>query len=91
MQRLTGADPSNAGWQRDLSRNQNNVGHVLRAQGDLEGALREFGKSLEIRRRLAGADPSNADWQRDLAYTLARMAELKEQRAARLLGSRKKA
>jgi tetratricopeptide (TPR) repeat protein len=91
MRRLTGADPSNAGWQRDLSRNQNNVGHVLRAQGDLEGALREFGKSLEIRRRLAGADPSNADWQRDLAYTLARMAELKEQRAARLLGSRKKA
>ena len=35
--RLAEADPSNAGWQRDLSVSHDNVGNVLRDQGDLAG------------------------------------------------------
>ena len=36
------ADPTNAGWQRDLSVSHNKVGDVLLAQGDLAGALKAY-------------------------------------------------
>ena len=41
--RLAEADPSNAGWQRDLSVSHEKIGDVLRDQGDLAGALRPTG------------------------------------------------
>jgi len=62
LQRLAAADPGNAAWQRDLAVSHNKVGDVLRAQGNLAGAL-------EIGERLAAADPGNAGWQRDLAVS----------------------
>ncbi len=46
--RLAEADPSNAGWQRDLSVSQDNMGNVLRDHGDVAGALAAYGKSLEV-------------------------------------------
>ena len=55
--RLAAADPSNAGWQRDLSVSQEKVGDVLLAQGDLAGALQAYRESLAIGARLAAADP----------------------------------
>jgi predicted trehalose synthase/tetratricopeptide (TPR) repeat protein len=70
MQRLAAADPSNAGRQRDLSVSQDNVGSVLRDQGDLTGALAAYRESLQVMQRLAAADPSNAGWQRDLSVSL---------------------
>ena len=54
------ADPSNAGWKRDLSVSQERIGDVLSDQGDLAGALAAYRESLEVRRLLAEADPSNA-------------------------------
>ena len=36
---MAAADPGNAGWQRDLSVSQDNIGNVLSAQGDLSAAL----------------------------------------------------
>jgi tetratricopeptide (TPR) repeat protein len=68
LERLAAADPSNAGWQRDLSVSQIKIGNVLRAQGDSSGALAAYRQSLSVRERLAAADPSNADWQRDLSF-----------------------
>ena len=47
----------------------NKVSDVLRAQGDLDGALAAYGESLELRQRLAETDPSNAIWQRDLSVS----------------------
>ena len=44
-----------------------NVGEVLKGQGDLAGALKNYRDSLEIRERLARKDPDSADWQRDLS------------------------
>ena len=44
--RLAEADPSNAGWQRDLSVSQQKMGDVLRDQGDLAGALAAYRESL---------------------------------------------
>ena len=38
MERLAAADPSNAGWQRDLSMSYERLGYVLTAQGKLEEA-----------------------------------------------------
>jgi tetratricopeptide (TPR) repeat protein len=78
LTRLAAADPSNAGWQRDLSVSHNKVGDVLRAQGDLAGALKAYRESLAVAARLAAADPSNAGWQRDLWVSCWRMAEMAE-------------
>src|SRR5512147_2918064 len=75
FERLAGADPGNAGWQRDLSVSHNKIGDVLRAQGNLTAALESYQASLAIAERLAGADPGNAGWQRDLAFSHWRLAQ----------------
>ena len=69
LERLATADPTNADWQRDLSVSQNNVGDVLRNQGDLAGALAAYRESLIGFKRLATVDPTNAGWQRDLSVS----------------------
>jgi tetratricopeptide (TPR) repeat protein len=68
-ERLAAADPSNTGWQRDLSVSQGKLGDVLSAQGRLDDALSAYRAGLAIRERLAAADPSNAGWQRDLSVS----------------------
>ena len=73
---LAAADPSNAGWQRDLSVSQKKVGDVLLAQGDLAGALKAYRESLAIGARLAAADPSNAGWQRDLSVSQEKVGDV---------------
>jgi tetratricopeptide (TPR) repeat protein len=74
FERLAKTDPGNAGWQRDLSVSQDNVGDVQQAQGDLAAALTSYQASLAIAERLAKADPGNAGWQRDLAVSYGRIA-----------------
>jgi tetratricopeptide (TPR) repeat protein len=66
---LTQRDPSNAGWQRELSVSHNCVGGVLAAQGRLSEALQEYLADLAIAERLAAHDPSNAGWQRELSVS----------------------
>ncbi|MGO9986701.1 MAG: caspase family protein [Rhodomicrobium sp.] len=68
-QPIVKADPSNAGWQRDLSVSYEKAGDVLVAQGSLPEALKAYRDSLGIRDRLAKADPGNARWQRDLSVS----------------------
>jgi tetratricopeptide (TPR) repeat protein len=67
LERLSASDPSNAGWQRDLSLSRESIGDVLQAQGDLAGALREYRAGLQVHERLSASDPLNAGWQRDLS------------------------
>jgi tetratricopeptide (TPR) repeat protein len=69
MERLTSSDPSNAGWQRDLSASYHKIGDVLVAQGNLAEALKSFRAGLAIAERLASADPSNAQRQLDLSIS----------------------
>jgi tetratricopeptide (TPR) repeat protein len=52
------------------------VGDVLKAQGDLAGALASYKGSLAIRSRLTKADPANAGWQRDLSAAFERVGEV---------------
>ncbi len=66
---LAKTDPSNAGWQRDLSVAYSNVGDVLKARGELAAALKSYRDALAVRDRLAKADPGNAGWQRDLSVS----------------------
>jgi hypothetical protein len=46
---------------------------VLTAQGDLEGALAAYSKSLDIRETLAGRDAANVQWQIDIAVSCAKL------------------
>ena len=59
--KLAAADRTNTLWQRDLSFGHESVGDVLRAQGDLAGALVEYRAALVIAEALAAADPANVE------------------------------
>ena len=72
---LAAADPSHAGWQRDLSVSHNKIGDVLSAQGRLEEAGTAYRASLAIREALAAADPSNAGWQTDVVVSCVKVAQ----------------
>src|SRR5262249_17989936 len=74
--RLAKADPSNAGWQRDLSFSHNKVGDVLKAQGHLAEALQSFRDGLAITVWLAETDPRQLQWRNDLQFTIGRIGGL---------------
>jgi len=73
LRELTGHDPANAAWQRDLSVSLVKLGDLAVAQGDLAGAWRCFTESKTIAERLAASDPANAAWQRDLIISFERL------------------
>ncbi|MFD1303058.1 hypothetical protein ACFQ4G_15900, partial [Methylobacterium marchantiae] len=50
------------GDERDLSVSHSRIGDVLRAQGDLSGALASFTAGLSIAEGLSRSDPGNAEW-----------------------------
>ncbi|MCB1451185.1 MAG: tetratricopeptide repeat protein, partial [Nitratireductor sp.] len=58
-----------SGDQRSVSVSQNRIGDVLRAKGNLAGALEAYKKGLVIAERLAISDASNSEWQRDLSVS----------------------
>jgi tetratricopeptide (TPR) repeat protein len=53
-----------------------NQGDVLRAQGDLPGALKSYRDSFAIREKLSKQDPGNADWQRNLSLSYIRLGDV---------------
>ena len=75
-QLLLGADPTNAGWQRDVSISYDSIGEVLKDQGNLSDALKSFLGGLAIADRLAKANPNNLGLQRDLSVSIDRVADL---------------
>src|SRR5262249_25084552 len=68
---LAAADPSNTGWQDNLSLSYKLLGHVAMSAGKRDDARAWFDKDLAVRKALAPADPNNARWQRDLCIALA--------------------
>jgi len=66
-EKLASQDLSSTGWQHSLSVSYDNVGNILKDQGDLAGALKSYRDSLAIREKLASQDPENTDWQRGLS------------------------
>ena len=75
-ERLGTADPSNAGWQRDLSLSLMRVALVQEAQGDAATALPLARDALAIFERLTGLDPTNAIWHQDLEFARSLVARL---------------
>jgi len=75
-ERLAAADPTNAGWQRDLSVSHERLGDVAVDAGDLAVARDHYQVSLDIRERLAAADPTNAGWQGDLSTARRKIVDL---------------
>ena len=74
--RLAEQDPSNSGWQRDLSVSYEKVGDVLVVQGNLQEALDAYQQSLKIAKPLAEQDPSNAEWQRNLSVSYEKVGDV---------------
>ena len=70
-ERLAKADPSNAGWQRDLSVSYDKIGDVLVAQGNLAEALKAYRDSLAIATAWPRPTPAmptgSAIWQSAIA------------------------
>ena len=75
-QRLTEGDPTNTGWQRDLSVSYGKLGDMAMAQGNLEEAAKVYGESLEVRKKLAEGDPTNTGWQRDLSVSYNKLGDV---------------
>ena len=44
--------------------------------GDTDGALRNYGRALDLRRRLAALEPQNVDYEHSLAVALVRMGPI---------------
>ncbi|MCP4964145.1 MAG: hypothetical protein GY926_02810, partial [bacterium] len=63
------SDPTNTGWQRDLSVSHDRLGDFARAVRGLETARTHYDAPLAIRERLAASDPTNTEWQRDLSIS----------------------
>ena len=76
--RLTKADPGNAGWQRDLAISQGRVGAVLAKQGDAAHALDMLQQGRAVVARLAKQSPANAQLSKDLAAFDDNIAKLKQ-------------
>ena len=82
MRRLAEADPSNAGWQRDLSINLMRMAELREGTGDRAAALALAEESLAIGKRLAALDKSSVTWQKDVAFGRALVTRLGGERAA---------
>ncbi|MDP6831786.1 MAG: tetratricopeptide repeat protein, partial [Alphaproteobacteria bacterium] len=65
-----------AAEERDRSVLLDELGNVLRDQGDLAGAAKSYRAGLEIRKRLAGRDPDNAGGQHDLSVSHDRIGDV---------------
>jgi tetratricopeptide (TPR) repeat protein len=52
------------------------LGDVLRVQGNLPAALKYYRDSLVIADQLAASDPGNVSWQRDLSVSLNKLGDL---------------
>ena len=63
-------------WQYDLSVSHNKIGHLLRAQKDLDGALESYRASLLIAKTLVARDRANGERQRDLSVSLQQIGDV---------------
>jgi hypothetical protein len=81
-ERLTTADPSNAGWQRDLAISHGRIAELLAEQDDTAQALSEYRQAREIIARLAAVSPDDATLPDDLAVFDEEISRLEQSDAA---------
>ena len=76
-EKLVAQDPSNTGWQSDLSASFDRIGDAQSARGNLEAALQAYGDGLAITEKLVAQDPSNTGWQRDLSVNFIKIGDVR--------------
>ncbi len=74
-ERLAATDPTNAGFQRDLSVSYNKLGDLMVGLDNGAEAERFFRDGLAIAERLAATDPTNAGFQRDLSVSYNKLGD----------------
>ena len=79
---LAEADPSNAGWQRNLAVGYGRVAMTLAQQGETAQALSEYRQARDVIARLKEESPDNATLPNDLAWYEAEIAKLEQADAA---------
>ncbi|OUS09096.1 hypothetical protein A9Q90_04255, partial [Gammaproteobacteria bacterium 54_18_T64] len=77
-QQLANNDPSNSGWQRDLSIAHERLGDTLRLQGDIAAAITAYQRSRAIILSLTQRYPENEQFQRHEKITLSRLQDLRD-------------
>jgi len=70
------ADPTNAGFQRDLGVTLGRIGEVYLARGNLPMASQSFRAAFAIRGHFTKIDPDNAKWQRDAIVSQAQIGDV---------------
>jgi Flp pilus assembly protein TadD len=79
MEQLTGLDPANTSWQRDLAAAYNQIGTVAEERGDIAAARHAFAQDRAVAERLVQLDPVNVGWQEDLSITCTQLGDLAQQ------------
>jgi len=69
LERLAAAEPTNTGWQSDLSMSYADIAKALAKQGDNAAALIAYRKGVAIIERLVAANPTNAALQDRLSVS----------------------
>ena len=77
-ERLAAADPSNAGWQRDLSVSHAKLARGFRASRDTVKTRRHLTEGRAIIAHLVQLYPDWVEWKRDLAWFDGQLAELRQ-------------
>jgi hypothetical protein len=75
MLKLVSQDPMNRARLRELSVIHGRLGGVLKAQGDITGATRNFKASIEILTNLLREQGQNASLEWDLDWAKAQLRE----------------
>ncbi|TAF32280.1 MAG: tetratricopeptide repeat protein [Cytophagales bacterium] len=65
-EQLSGLEPSNVEFSRELAASYSNLGRIYHIQGNLKKALEFYKKDLEICESLSLIEPSNVDFSRGL-------------------------
>jgi tetratricopeptide (TPR) repeat protein len=73
---LAAEKPGGVTYQRDLSIAYDEIGDVLKTQGNLPQALQAYRRSLAIREQLAHADPEKTSRQFDLTFSYQRIGDV---------------
>ena len=76
--RELGSEAGDASVARNRGVALSNKGNMLLAQGDREGALREFRAALAVSESLAASDPNNTLWQSDVSLDHSKIGALLE-------------
>jgi tetratricopeptide (TPR) repeat protein len=83
LQKLVAAHPTNFEMQSDLAESYACSGNALRRLDRTDEARNAYETALAIRRQMATARPSDRDVANAVAWTIDRLAELKEQASAK--------